>query len=163
MKKSLITSIFLLAGTTMFAQMQVNKQIQMNGTADDDRRITNISNANAVPLTVASTDAVNIATLQSNYTNYGAGTFTTGTYALSLIPTPAQYWEGMIVSFKASATNTGATNLNVNGLGARPIVKISAVPLDAGDIQANQMVALALKLTIIPSQYCAGAGISGSA
>ena len=159
MKKIFITSLFLLASTSIFAQMEVNKQIQMTGAAVNDRRITNISNASAV--TPVNTDALNIATFQSNYTNYGAGTFATGTYTLTLVPAAAQYWEGMIVSFKAGAINTGVTNLNVNGLGARAIVKAGGIALAAGDIQANQMVTVVYNLTGTHFEIIGSMGIDG--
>ena len=48
------------------------------------------------------------------------------------------YADGLILSFRATATNTGAATLNVNGLGAKAIRKMSAggdAALVAGEIQ----------------------------
>lgn len=48
------------------------------------------------------------------------------------------YADGLIVSFKASADNTGATTLNVNSVGAKAIRKMTSAgegALDAGDIK----------------------------
>ena len=159
MKKYIFSGLLLMASMSAFAQMQVNKQIQMTGAAADDRRITNVSNASAV--TPVNTDAVNIATFQSNYTNYGAGAFAAGTYTLTLTPAAAQYWEGMIVSFKAGNINTGATNLNINGLGAQAIVKAGGQALVAGDIQANQMVTVVYNLGSTRFEIIGSVGIPG--
>ena len=54
--------------------------------------------------------------------------------------------DGQIIHFKASAVNTGATTLTVNGTSSssttKSITKNGGSALDAGDIQANQMVAV---------------------
>ena len=42
-----------------------------------------------------------------------------------------QYFNGMTVTFKVPITNTGPSTLNVDGLGAVPIVNESSGPLDA--------------------------------
>ena len=138
MKKSLLIFSLMLSASSAFAQMQVDKQIQMTGAAANDRRITNVSNASTV--TPVGTDAININTVQQNYVNYSAGTFAGGTYALTLAPAPASYTGGMRITFRASAASTGATNVNVNLLGVRALVKPNNVALRAGDIQTGQMV-----------------------
>ncbi len=46
---------------------------------------------------------------------------------------------GLRIWFKAANANTGAATLNVNGLGAKSIVKNVADALEAGDIAANQV------------------------
>ncbi len=61
------------------------------------------------------------------------------------------YYEGMVVSFKADFTNTGACTLNVNSLGAKEI-KIKIIQegfygypmqyLAPGDIQAGQIISV---------------------
>ena len=55
------------------------------------------------------------------------------------------YHQGMLVIFKAANTNTGASTLQVVGpsgnLTALPLTKSGSVALEAGDIQAGQMVA----------------------
>lgn len=56
--------------------------------------------------------------------------------------TASGYATGMQVQFKANFTNTLACTINYNGLGVQAIVKGVNQPLVAGDIQANQIVAL---------------------
>ena len=44
---------------------------------------------------------------------------------------------GFTLRFKNTTANTGAVTLNVNGLGAKPIVKNGGVALSAGDLKAS--------------------------
>lgn len=56
---------------------------------------------------------------------------------------PTAYVQGEQFSWKANFTSVGGDTLNVNGLGARPIVKAGGTgltPIVAGDIQINQTV-----------------------
>ena len=144
MKKYIFSGLLLMASMNAFAQMQVDKQIQMTGAAVNDRRIIDISNASAV--TPAAFDAVNITTLQSNYLNYKVSTGGGGAYTVALTPAIIAYWDGMIISFRATAVNTGATTFNAGG-GAQAIVKANGQALVAGDIRANQMVSNVLQIS----------------
>jgi hypothetical protein len=127
-----------MTALTASAQVQIDKQVQMTGAAANDRRITNVSNA--ADVTPVGTDAININTVQRNYVNYSAGTFGGGTYAVTLTPAPAAYAAGMRITFRATAANTGATNVNVNALGAIPLVKPNGSALAANEIIAGQIV-----------------------
>lgn len=79
-----------------------------------------------------------------NATDIQKGSFNTVTaggtanaVTTTLDPVPASYFTNMTVIFKATATNTGATTLNVNGLGVKNIYKVSGGslgPLAAGDL-----------------------------
>ena len=64
------------------------------------------------------------------------------TYVITLSPVPSAYYIGMIISFKANTINTGAATLNVNGLGAKTIVKEKDTTLANGDIKAGQWVSV---------------------
>lgn len=55
---------------------------------------------------------------------------------------PAAYVTGMEVSFKALVTNTGASTINVNGLGVVPIKRGNVVALAANDIISGSMIRL---------------------
>lgn len=50
---------------------------------------------------------------------------------------------GQEIIFRAAAANTGATTLNVNGLGAQPITKQGSTALSASDIQTGGLVSVA--------------------
>jgi len=80
-----------------------------------------------------------------NATQEGIQTFaldTSGTdaYAITLVPAPPELTRGMTVRFRITVANTGAATLNVNGLGALPIVKGLSTALETGDLVADQIV-----------------------
>lgn len=68
--------------------------------------------------------------------NYAADAGSNDTYVISLSPSPGAYTTGMIIFFKANTVNTGAASINVNGLGAKTIVKRVSTALANGDIPA---------------------------
>ena len=49
------------------------------------------------------------------------------------------YTEGLSVKIKFTNANTGASTLNINGLGAKNIVKSNGNPLSSGNIKAGQI------------------------
>ena len=72
-------------------------------------------------------------------TSGGSANVQTLTYTVA----PTAYYNGQVYSFLAGYTNTGATTLNVNALGAVSIKKIvagSAVAIGPGDIAVGQIV-----------------------
>ncbi len=73
-----------------------------------------------------------------NFRDLQQSAFITGTVGgtanaitLTLTPALAAYANGVRLIFKATANNTGATTINVNGLGARNIFKLSGTSLVA--------------------------------
>lgn len=72
---------------------------------------------------------------------YAADSGAADVYAITLAPAITAYATGALYLFKAANTNTGASTLNVNGLGAKAIQKRGAA-LAAGDIAANNLVAV---------------------
>ncbi len=71
--------------------------------------------------------------------NYAADAQASDTYVITLAPVPAAYTQGMPIYFKANTANTGAATLNVNGLGARAIVKGLNTALATNDILAGMI------------------------
>lgn len=61
---------------------------------------------------------------------------------LTLDPVPASYAELNMLMVQLSATITGATTINVNGLGAKPVVRADGAPLKAGDGIIGQVLML---------------------
>jgi hypothetical protein len=74
--------------------------------------------------------------------NYGDDTGTANSYVVSVAPTyVTSYTKGLTVVFKAANGNTGASVINVNGLGSKPLVMPDgATALLGGVIVPNQMV-----------------------
>jgi len=57
---------------------------------------------------------------------FGTSTGTANALVLTLPLSPGSYAQPLTVTVKANAINTGATTINVNGLGAKNIYKVSA-------------------------------------
>jgi hypothetical protein len=75
----------------------------------------------------------------------GTDTGTANNYAISFganQPIPAAYTAGMGIKFRAANACTGASVINVNGLGNVTIRRASGVALATGDISAGQIVEL---------------------
>lgn len=85
---------------------------------------------------------VNPGTLASTLlSDYKVDTGTSTAYAIAPAPAITAYTTGQIFSFKAVNANTTTTpTLNVNGLGAKTLVKQGALALAVGDIAAAAIV-----------------------
>jgi hypothetical protein len=103
---------------------------QADGTAASDsatlgQTTTAITNASAVIQTGTPTWLTNVTGINAiNATLSGI----------------SSYNDGLTVKFLANATNTGATNISINGIGYANITKSGSTPLDAGDIAAGANV-----------------------
>lgn len=53
----------------------------------------------------------------------------TNAYAVTLNPAPTSYKDGMGLVIKINTASTGATTINVNGLGAKPILKANGTAM----------------------------------
>ncbi len=71
---------------------------------------------------------------------YAADSGVAGAYAIALSPAPAAYAAGQRFVFRAANANSGAATLDVDSLGAMPIVHPDGQELQAGDIPANGIV-----------------------
>jgi len=84
------------------------------------------------------TDAAQYGQLQTGATTI-ATVSGTDTLTGSLTLTPTAYATGNLFSFVAANTNTGATTININGLGAKSITKSGTTALAAGDLVSGQV------------------------
>jgi len=108
--------------------------------------------------------------VQSNLTNhiadyvrqpgYAVATGSANTYAVTLNPAPSGYVDGMAIAVKINVDNTGASTLNVNGLGAKPIKKPNGNDVSAGNLKAGSVYTLRYNGTNFILQ---GEGGSGNA
>jgi hypothetical protein len=71
---------------------------------------------------------------------YCVDTGSSSNYACNLSPPVTAYSAGMVVQVKANTTNTGAATLNLNSLGAEPILKGKNHTLEANDILGGQVI-----------------------
>lgn len=58
---------------------------------------------------------------------------------ITLSPAPTNLVEGFALSFKNITQNTGAVTINVNGLGAKPVVKSNGNTLVSGNLKAGSI------------------------
>jgi hypothetical protein len=83
--------------------------------------------------------------INASVTKDGANTHATSagtdTVTLTLTPAATAYSAGMVVTFKAGGTNTGAATLNISGLGAKAIEALGAA-ISANDITADDLVSV---------------------
>lgn len=90
------------------------------------------------------------ATLRNQYASAGQVQDNTAAYLTTVAGTNvitavgafgmSAYATGQVFTFIASGTNTGATTLNINSLGAKPVTKNGSIALAAGDIVSGQAV-----------------------
>jgi hypothetical protein len=71
--------------------------------------------------------------------SYAASTSAANTYTATLSPAPTAYTTGMTVFIKFTNANSGASTLNLNGLGAKSIRDGSGAVLINGNIQAGMV------------------------
>ncbi|MGI9118417.1 MAG: hypothetical protein ACR2IQ_02620 [Minisyncoccia bacterium] len=80
-----------------------------------------------------------VRVLDADVVYYGVDSGSTDAYAITLSPAPTAYVAGQRFSFKANTVNTGTATLNVNGLGAKTIVKGVNTTLADGDIATGEI------------------------
>jgi hypothetical protein len=76
------------------------------------------------------------------YVNYGVDTGAANAYVVTLAEPPSAYIAGMMLVMTPANSNTGASNINVNAIGAVPIVNRANIALRGGEIAANKSVLL---------------------
>lgn len=111
-------------------------------------KITNLANG------INRDNVLNIGQYQdATVTWAGVSTMpTTNNYEVSLTPAIASYVEGMMIRFRVNTTNTGASTLQVNGLGAKPIRRTDGtVALTSGQLSANAIVVVQYSTTPVAS------------
>jgi hypothetical protein len=86
----------------------------------------------------AATDAAQYGQLQAGATQIATVTGT-DTFVGTLSPALGAYGTGNLFSFVAPNTNTGASTINLNSLGAKSITKLGSTALAAGDIVSGRI------------------------
>lgn len=97
--------------------------------------------AGALAVATANVDYATPAAIQKLQFNYqGTDSGSANTYALALTPSVGAYAAGMTVTWIPSNTNTGNSTVNLNGAGAKALVKAGTtgpVQLSPGDVIAG--------------------------
>lgn len=97
----------------------------------------------------------------------GTDTGSANTYVLTPTPALAGYVAGMSVIFLPITANTGASTINISGLGAKDLKSVSGADLINGELQVDYPVVarydgLAFRLTGITKQYADQLAFGGS-
>lgn len=143
------TALWVLTRATDFdqaAEMLAGSMVEVvNGTVNAGTVWTLTTTVVTVGSNSVTFSSINISTKvdQNGTPIYAADTGAADAYVITLSPAPSTYTTGMVVRFKASAANATTTpTINVNGLGAKTIVKRVNTALVANDILANQFLEL---------------------
>jgi len=112
------------------------------------------------------TDDGTVATLEANLARairgdvwWGADTGSANAYATTIRPAPLALAPGMMVAIdNIQATNTGASTLNVNGLGALPIYGPAATVMQGGELAAGYGAILRVNSTTTAFELVATTG-----
>ncbi|WP_338755012.1 hypothetical protein [Ralstonia sp. RRA.1] len=75
--------------------------------------------------------------IQQSLLTVASDTGSANTYVVSYSPPVTALTDGMVLWFKAKTANTGASTLNVNGLGAVPLVGGAHAALQGNEVVAN--------------------------
>lgn len=92
---------------------------------------------------IRSTDQVNNSQLITLYG--GVDTGSVNAYAINFVANFSAYVDGTVIYWMPSHTNTGASTINVNGLGVVSITNTDGSALPGGTIIVNQMAEIAYK------------------
>jgi len=96
-----------------------------------------ITAANISVVTAGVLPASLLQALQNNSLCYAKDVGAVNALVVNLQPAPTALVDGMLVETQVAVTNTGATTLNLNGLGAKPILGAAHAALQGGELPAG--------------------------
>lgn len=133
-------------GETLFIQFQdlFNTWLDtLKNVLDGDTagNLLNLINNNTSDIIVHTTAIGNIQSDYIRQSGYGVTTGTANTYAVTLIPAPT-LTDGICIAVKINMTNTGASTLNLNSLGAKSIVNSYGSAVTSGDLVSGNAYTL---------------------
>lgn len=153
----------VIAGGVVSTAKIANGAVTVNQLGDDAVETVKIKDQNVTTGKIAdiAVTAAKAAEAFRNESNiYAAGILTAGVYAITLAPAATAYSAGMTVRFKADIVNSGAIDLNVNGLGVKNLFKNVTSELTANEIPANSVITAVYDGTNFQMTAVAGIPIS---
>jgi len=125
--KRFVIVLLIAHGTAVHAQLDVPARIVLDGADGPDRQVTGLANP------VSEDAGLSLSAVRTGATTT---TYATGSVILQAVLDPAltAYGTGLLISLITSVPNAPGAQLDLNGLGARPIVKWGGVPLDSADL-----------------------------
>ncbi|MFN6178817.1 MAG: hypothetical protein ACK46G_14940 [Flavobacteriales bacterium] len=119
--------ITLLATLCAHGQWDVPVTVVLNGSTAQQRQVLGLSNP------VDSSAAISLAAARDNATTYALA-FGSTLIMADLAPSPSAYTVGMVVHLLPQQANGLGAQLDLNGLGPRPLAKQGGLPLDSADL-----------------------------
>jgi len=135
------------ANTTTTPSLNVNG-LGAKTLKKDKGAVLGVGELQANQLVLVSYDGTNFQMLspasgginQSGSSIYAADGGGSDSYVITLSPVPTAYSAGMMLNVKCNTANVGSATLNVNGLGAKSILKELNLALNDNDIKATQII-----------------------
>lgn len=124
----MITMLFLPLGA--WAQWNVPVPIVLDGASAGDRQVKGLS------LPAEADHGASAASVRQQSTTSAVAQGVDDLTA-ALVPTATAYTAGMLVSITPSSANTGASTLNIDGLGAMPVLKFTNLQLDSAELRVG--------------------------
>lgn len=123
---SLVIGLLALNGR---AQWDVPAPLILNGSAPEDRQVVGLGNP------VSPDAAISAEGVRNQTASYS--TASGPVWLVSLSPEPIAYSAGMLITIVPDAHSTAGQQIDVNGLGARDLVRGDGSPLDTADLRAG--------------------------
>jgi len=117
----------MLGALCVHGQWDVPVPVVLNGSTAQQRQVLGLADP------VDSSSAVSMAAARDNAATYALAT---GHMVLiaDLVPAPSAYSAGMVVHLLPQQANGPGAQLDLNGLGPRPLAKQGGLPLDSADL-----------------------------
>ena len=140
-----VDTIDLGGGKQGFRDKNVNSgqpgtEVSAQWLNDIQEEICRLIENEQIPLDVSNRDQLSQAVrylIQQSQPSFAIASGSANTLEVTLIPAPQAYTVGMPLRLIASAPNTGPVTVNVNGLGRKPVLNCTGLPLDAGALPAG--------------------------
>lgn len=123
-------SLAIVIGMTSLcaqAQLEVPSRLVLEGVNATDRQVTGLAD----PISEDAGMSLNAARNGTSSTAYASGS---QVLVAALDPPLSAYGVGLLITLIPDARNAAGAQLDLNGLGPRPIQKWGAVPLDSADL-----------------------------
>ncbi|MEO8590189.1 MAG: hypothetical protein ABI432_12520 [Flavobacteriales bacterium] len=128
--RPILCALFALMGFASTAQLDVPARIVLDGQDPVDRQVTGLANP------VSEDAGMSLEAVRSGTTStaYSSGS---SILQATLEPPLAAYGTGLIITLIPDMPNSPGAQLDLNGLGPRPLVKWGGTPLDSADLIAG--------------------------
>ena len=129
MKRNCIAGILWGQALLACAQLEIPGPLQLNGPDDSHRQVIGL----AAPAAADAAMSVDAARNEAVSFSTASGAL----WQVNLTPAPDRYSAGMLITVLPDAPNAAGVQVDVNGLGAREVVKTDGSPLDTAEVRGG--------------------------